>query len=193
MKLTPYLLLLPTLLATTAHCAPEPLSDTDVDNWSALAQALYIPPPSSFTHPQPTPLLINTHSRKPYTITIPTKTASLNLESISPPPHSVIHQVITAVPPTALAQLFVPAKRSALASDFKAGKTPEWYRDLPTDVKSYISVVKREIATGTETGAGVVKETGKSSSGGVRVRGEVVGVGLGMGMGVVWVVGMMLW
>ncbi|PYI07899.1 hypothetical protein BO78DRAFT_278752, partial [Aspergillus sclerotiicarbonarius CBS 121057] len=102
---------------------------TDAANWSALAQAL-----------------------KPYTITIPTKTASLNLESISPPPHSVIHQVITAVPPTALAQLFVPAKRSALASEFQAGNTPDWYKALPTDVKSYISVVKREIATRTGTG-----------------------------------------
>ncbi|RAL01832.1 uncharacterized protein BO80DRAFT_501369 [Aspergillus ibericus CBS 121593] len=173
MKLTPSLLLLPTLLASTASCTPEPLSDTDAANWSALAQAL-----------------------KPYTITIPTKTASLNLENIPPPPHTVIHQVITAVPPTALAQLFVPAKRSALASEFQAGNTPDWYKTLPTDVKSYISVVKRGIASGTETGMGTVKETGvgkgsSSSSGGVKGRGEVGGR-LGVGIGVGWMVVMLV-
>ena len=45
----------------------------------------------------------------------------------------------------------MPAQRASLASDFKAGKTPDWYNTLPTDVKSYLSVVKSQIAEGALT------------------------------------------
>lgn len=45
----------------------------------------------------------------------------------------------------------MPAQRASLANDFKAGKTPEWYGALPTDVKSYLSVVKSQIADGALT------------------------------------------
>ncbi|GLA14037.1 hypothetical protein AnigIFM62618_011455 [Aspergillus niger] len=150
------LFLLPTLLATTAFCAPEHIPNVNLNdnNLAALAQALK---PSLPTPTQPVP----------------------NLESVSPPPHAVVHQVITAVPPTALAQLFVPAKRVALASEFSAGNTPEWYKALPTDVQSYFAEVKRQIAA---TGVGEAKaaEETKSSGGG-----KVVSV---QGMG--WMVGL---
>lgn len=103
-----------------------------------------------------------------------------------------MHQVITAVPPTALAQLFVPAKRVALASEFSAGNTPEWYKALPTDVQNYFAEVKRQISATTGTaGAGEAKaaEETKSSGGnkvvsldvremGAWVVGAVVGLGV---------------
>ncbi|KAH8424332.1 uncharacterized protein LDX57_002083 [Aspergillus melleus] len=82
-------------------------------------------------------------------LNIPTQTA--NLDNIDPPPRSLIPQIVSALPPTALAALVVPAQRASLASDFKAGKTPDWYNTLPTDVKSYLSVVKSQIAEGALT------------------------------------------
>ncbi|PLB53421.1 hypothetical protein P170DRAFT_376255, partial [Aspergillus steynii IBT 23096] len=82
---------------------------------------------------------------------IPTQTA--HLENIEPPPRSLIPQIVSALPPTALAALVMPAQRASLASDFKAGKTPDWYGSLPTDVKSYLSVVKSQIADGALTAA----------------------------------------
>ncbi|GKZ28214.1 hypothetical protein AbraIFM66950_000026 [Aspergillus brasiliensis] len=160
----PSLLLLPTLLATTAICAPEPIPNVNLDdsNLAALAQALK--PTTNPTRTQPLP----------------------NLESVSPPPHAVVHQVLTAVPPTALAQLFVPAKRVALASEFSAGNTPEWYKALPTDVQNYFAEVKRQISatTGTGEGAGEAKaaEKTKSSGGNKVVSLDVRGMGA-------WVVG----
>ncbi|RAH40657.1 uncharacterized protein BO95DRAFT_345260, partial [Aspergillus brunneoviolaceus CBS 621.78] len=65
-----------------------------------------------------------------------------SLASIAPPPHSII----TQIPPSALAELLIPSRRSALASDFSKGATPAWYGALPTEVKRYISYVKEEIA-----------------------------------------------
>lgn len=55
------------------------------------------------------------------------------------------------VPPTALAQIIIPAQRKELASSFKAGNTPDWYQSLPTDVKSYLSVVKTQLREGALT------------------------------------------
>ncbi|OJZ82342.1 hypothetical protein ASPFODRAFT_211051 [Aspergillus luchuensis CBS 106.47] len=156
------LFLLPTLLATTAICAPEPIPNVNLNdnNLVALAQALE---PSLPTQTQPPP----------------------NLESVSPPPHAVVHQVITAVPPTALAQLFVPAKRVAMASEFSAGNTPEWYKALPTDVQSYFAEVKRQIAA---TGVGEVKAAEETKSSGGSVSAEVSGWLVGL-VGAVAVVG----
>ncbi|OGM41926.1 hypothetical protein ABOM_009828 [Aspergillus bombycis] len=54
-------------------------------------------------------------------------------------------------PPSALAQLVVPAQRSALASEIDAGHTPSWYLALPSDVKSYMAEVKKEMADGALT------------------------------------------
>ncbi|PWY87485.1 hypothetical protein BO70DRAFT_378111 [Aspergillus heteromorphus CBS 117.55] len=153
---TTTLLLLPSLLATTAWCTPDLQNAHDID-WSSLRSAL-----------------------QSHTIAIPTKTA--NLENISPPPHSIVEKVVTGVPATVLAQLFVPAQRSALSSDFNAGHTPDWYLALPTDVKSYLSDVKRQVATGALTATGKeAKATGDAKTGGA---GRAVGKGVDL-----WVLG----
>lgn len=91
-------------------------------------------------------------------IPIPTKTA--NLDNISAPPRSLIPQIISAVPPTVIVELMNPSRRSSLAAEFKAGNTPSWYGALPTDVKSYLSVVKKQISDGALTATtGLAYET----------------------------------
>ncbi|KAL4907858.1 hypothetical protein BDW74DRAFT_113073 [Aspergillus multicolor] len=64
------------------------------------------------------------------------------------PPSSLIKEIITAVPPTVLAQLLVPTGRSSIASEFQAGNTPSWYDNLPTDVKSYVLAMKSQVDEG---------------------------------------------
>lgn len=83
----------------------------------------------------------------------------------------------------------MPAKRVALASEFSAGNTPEWYKALPTDVQSYFAEVKRQIAA---TGVGEAKaaEEKKSSGGGKVV--SVQGMGLVVGLVGAVVVGVMV-
>ncbi|KAE8147823.1 hypothetical protein BDV25DRAFT_168847 [Aspergillus avenaceus] len=123
MKVTWFL----TAVLATALAAPEEKrQDSDSVNWSALGQAL-----------------------KSHTLSMPTKTA--NLDNISPPPRSLIPEIIHNVPPTVLAQLMVPAQRSSIASEFQAGRTPSWYNSLPTDVKSYLHAVKKQMSDGALT------------------------------------------
>lgn len=94
----------------------------------------------------------------------PTKTA--NLENLPAPPRSLIPQLISAMPPNVLMDLVNPARRSSLASDFKAGNTPSWYGSLPTDVKSYLSVVKKEVNNGALTATtGLAYQTEATASG----------------------------
>ncbi|KAL2826311.1 hypothetical protein BDW59DRAFT_161150 [Aspergillus cavernicola] len=66
---------------------------------------------------------------------------------IQPPP-SLIGAIITAVPPTVLAQLLLPTGRSSIASEFQAGNTPSWYEHLPSDVKSYVLAMKSQVSAG---------------------------------------------
>ncbi|KAF4276077.1 hypothetical protein CNMCM8812_006365 [Aspergillus fumigatus] len=118
-------------LLTTALAAPQSDSQalsSDLANWSSLGNALQS---------------LN------FNFTLPTKTA--NLDNISPPPRSLIPEVITALPPSVLMELIIPSQRSALASQFKAGSTPAWYASLPSDVQSYLSVVKSQISEGALT------------------------------------------
>ncbi|KAF7184284.1 hypothetical protein CNMCM7691_004970 [Aspergillus felis] len=106
------------LLLTTALAAPQTDSQalsSDLANWSSLGNAL---------------------QSLSFNFTVPTKTA--NLDNISPPPRSLIPEVITALPPSVLMELIIPSQRSALASQFKAGSTPVWYASLPSDVQSYL-------------------------------------------------------
>ncbi|KAI9376117.1 hypothetical protein BJX61DRAFT_531079 [Aspergillus egyptiacus] len=65
------------------------------------------------------------------------------------PPSSLIADIITAVPPTVLAQLLLPSGRSSIASEFQAGNTPDWYEDLPSEVKSYVLAMKSQVAGGS--------------------------------------------
>ncbi|KAL4932510.1 uncharacterized protein BDV17DRAFT_288021 [Aspergillus undulatus] len=64
------------------------------------------------------------------------------------PPSSLINDIITAVPPTVLAQLLMPTGRSSIASEFSAGNTPSWYQDLPSEVKSYVLAMKSQAGAG---------------------------------------------
>jgi hypothetical protein len=41
-----------------------------------------------------------------------------------------------------------PSLRSSIASEFKAGNTPQWYLALPTGVKSYIESLQSFVANG---------------------------------------------
>ncbi|KAJ5211369.1 hypothetical protein N7472_001508 [Penicillium cf. griseofulvum] len=79
------------------------------------------------------------------------KTASANFANISPPPRSLIPEILSVVPVSVIWELINPAERSSLASQFKAGTTPAWYNALPLDVKDYMSVVKSQISAGALT------------------------------------------
>jgi len=83
------------------------------------------------------------------------------------PPQTLIGPILSAVPATVLAQLVNPAARASIASEFKAGKTPEWYATLPSGVKSYVGALNAQIASGAVTisDAAVVKTTLPVSSG----------------------------
>ncbi|KAJ5815822.1 hypothetical protein N7447_008055 [Penicillium robsamsonii] len=78
-------------------------------------------------------------------------TATANFANISPPPRSLIPEILSVVPVSVIWELVNPAERSSLASQFKAGTTPAWYGALPSDVKDYMSVVKSQISAGALT------------------------------------------
>ncbi|CAG8888762.1 unnamed protein product [Penicillium egyptiacum] len=79
------------------------------------------------------------------------QTASANFANISPPPKSLIPEILSVVPVSVIWELINPAERSSLASQFKAGTTPAWYSALPSDVQDYMSVVKSQISAGALT------------------------------------------
>lgn len=97
---------------------------------------------------------------------MPTPFPTGNLANLSPPPRSLIHQVLSAVPPNALLDLMIPSKRQQLASQVQAGSTPTWYQDLPTDVKRYMEQVKSEVAGGALTRPTSTAPTGASTASG---------------------------
>ena len=74
-----------------------------------------------------------------------------SLNSSSPPPKSLIPEILSVVPVSVIWELINPAERSSLASQFKAGTTPAWYTALPSDVQDYMSVVKSQISAGALT------------------------------------------
>ncbi|KAJ5360969.1 hypothetical protein N7517_010160 [Penicillium concentricum] len=78
-------------------------------------------------------------------------TVTANFANISPPPRSLIPEILSVVPVSVIWELINPAERSSLASQFKAGTTPAWYGALPSDVKDYMSVVKSQISAGALT------------------------------------------
>ena len=99
----------------------------------------------------------------------------------------MLQEVISVVPMSVVWELMDPQSRSSLAQQFSAGTTPAWYSSLPTDVKSYMTVVRAQIsggaltattglayasqtsaastATGTATGASGTGSSSSSSSG----------------------------
>ncbi|KAK2809860.1 hypothetical protein FQN50_003501 [Emmonsiellopsis sp. PD_5] len=89
------------------------------------------------------------------------------LSGVGAPPSSLVAAIMTAVPSDVFADVINPASRKAIASSFKAGKTPGWFNDLPTPVKKYFSELAAKM-----TSAGVSYRedsplaTGLGSSGG---------------------------
>jgi hypothetical protein len=98
----------------------------------------------------------------------PNTTATAHFENISAPPKSLIPEILSVVPITVIWELIDPQSRSILASQFSAGTTPAWYNSLPTDVKSYMSVVKSQISAGaltaTTTGTSSAAKAGATST-----------------------------
>jgi hypothetical protein len=117
-------------------------------------------------------------------------------------PDSLLNVIATAVPPDVLGDLLNPASRAALASEFHAGRTPQWFQALPTEVKSYFSSVAARmtsdgvtlptsgpLVTGPLTipTAAATEEATRSSSGlGSRPTGAVAG-GLALAAGILGV------
>ena len=64
------------------------------------------------------------------------------------PPASLLGPIITGVPVSVLVELAQSSLRSSIASEFKAGNTPQWYQTLPTAVKIYIESLQTFIADG---------------------------------------------
>ncbi|CAI7635686.1 unnamed protein product [Penicillium viridicatum] len=79
------------------------------------------------------------------------QTTTANFANISPPPKSLISEILSVVPVSVIWELINPAERSSVVSQFRAGTTPAWYSALPTDVKNYMSVVKSQISGGALT------------------------------------------
>ena len=84
----------------------------------------------------------------PTNIQIPTDIADVTFfDDLGDPPDTLLNVLITAIPPTVLPQIIMPAGRSSLLSEFQEGNTPSWYNDLPTDVKSYFSAVAAKMTS----------------------------------------------
>lgn len=96
----------------------------------------------------PCALIRLTHRREHMTAN---QTASANFGNISSPPKALIGEILSVVPVSVIWELINPDQRKSLASQFNAGTTPAWYNALPTDVKSYMSVVKSQISDGALT------------------------------------------
>lgn len=71
---------------------------------------------------------------------------------------SVLGVLATALPPSLLAIGVTNAAElgSIIASSFSAGETPGWYSALPTDVKSYLTVLYSEVASTTAGASSVL-------------------------------------
>jgi hypothetical protein len=118
-------------------------------------------------------------------------------------PDSLLNVIATAVPADVLGDLMNPASRASLASEFHAGRTPDWFQALPTEVKNYFSSVAARmtsdgvvlptsgpLVTGPltiPTAAPTEAEATRSSSGlGSRPTGAVAG-GLALAAGILGV------
>lgn len=65
-----------------------------------------------------------------------------------PPPPTLARMMLTALPTDVLAQLGNPNSRSSLASKFKAGETPDWFKSLNPAIRSYVASVQTRATTG---------------------------------------------
>jgi hypothetical protein len=70
------------------------------------------------------------------------------LGGFEPPPPTLAQMILTALPVSVLTDLGNAHSRSSLASQFKAGNTPDWYINLAPAVKSYVESVQTHATTG---------------------------------------------
>lgn len=85
--------------------------------------------------------------------------------NISPPPPSLINQIITAVPPSALLEIINPTKRRTLAEQIRAGSTPAWYSSLPPNVRGYMGVIRSQVQQGALTQPTTASTTASTTGG----------------------------
>lgn len=122
----------------------------------------------------------------------PNTTATANFDNISPPPKDLIPEILSVVPVPVLWDLVQPASRSSLASQFSAGTTPAWYRSLPSDVRSYMSVVKSQIAAGALTATAPATTTPEQTAAPASTSsGEAVQATAGLGASLVGALGVL--
>lgn len=76
---------------------------------------------------------------------------------------------------TVLWDLIDQQSRRALASQISAGTTPTWYSSLPSDVKSYMSVVRSQVKAGVLTQTPTAEKASQT--------GADTGTGAGAGTG----------
>ncbi|KAL4794127.1 hypothetical protein BDV19DRAFT_390639 [Aspergillus venezuelensis] len=76
---------------------------------------------------------------------LPSSVKSLK-DSLPTPPSGIITDLVRGVPTSVLQGLVNPASRSALQQSVADGDVPNWYKDLPTPVKSYVALFATQIA-----------------------------------------------
>lgn len=76
---------------------------------------------------------------------LPASVKSLK-DSLPTPPPGILTDLVDAVPTSVLRGLVNPASRSALQESAANGDVPDWYKDLPTPVKSYLGLFATQIA-----------------------------------------------
>ncbi|KAJ5391641.1 hypothetical protein N7509_007131 [Penicillium cosmopolitanum] len=71
---------------------------------------------------------------------MPTMTTGPSITGLADaPPASIQSVLITAIPESYLSQLGNPSARSSIFSEIADGHYPQWYADLPSSVKSWVS------------------------------------------------------
>ncbi|KAL4896717.1 hypothetical protein BDV59DRAFT_171310 [Aspergillus ambiguus] len=88
--------------------------------------------------------------------------------NIPTPPPSIVSVLATAVPDSFYSTLQNPAARESLIHSIEDGDYPQWYKDLPGNVKTWLSTAYATGAAATDaattTGGGSSSPTGASSS-----------------------------
>ncbi|KAJ5288765.1 hypothetical protein N7478_001795 [Penicillium angulare] len=105
-------------------------------------------------------------------INLANQTATGNFGNISPPPKTLLGEILSVVPMSVVGELMDANSRSALASELSAGNTPAWYSSLPADVKSYMAIVRSQISGGALTATtGLAYQTTSTTASGVSATG----------------------
>ncbi|KAJ5574975.1 hypothetical protein N7450_008874 [Penicillium hetheringtonii] len=89
------------------------------------------------------------------------------------PPASIQSVLITAIPSSYLSDLADPSARSSMFNEIANGHYPQWYQDLPSNVKSWVS--EHYEPTG---GPGHAAPGNSAPANGVMASGAVVAAGL---------------